>query len=124
MLRPPAPLLLSDVCIWLPPSSCSLSECLRFLLLQVKKEVNALYNKLEIEIDGVFKTMLLLKKKKYAALMIHENKNGEVTLEREAKGLDMVRRDWSAISHDVGYYILNQILSRATREDLVEACHE
>ena len=69
--------------------------------------------------------MLLLKKKKYAALMIQENKKtGEITLEREAKGLDMVRRDWSAISHDVGYYILNQILSRSSREDLVEACHE
>lgn len=92
---------------------------------KVKKEVNALYSELEIEIDGVFKTMLLLKKKKYAALMIKENKKtGEVTLEREAKGLDMVRRDWSAISHDVGYYILNQILSRSSREDLVEACHE
>lgn len=94
-------------------------------VLQVKREVNALYTELEIEIDGVFKTMLLLKKKKYAALMIKENKKtGEITLEREAKGLDMVRRDWSAISHDVGYYILNQILSLESREDLVEACHE
>lgn len=72
----------------------------------VKREINKLYNELEIEIDGVFKTMLLLKKKKYAALMIKENKKtGDVTLEREAKGLDMVRRDWSAISHDVGYVV-------------------
>eukprot|EP00041_Stephanoeca_diplocostata_P033068 m.1082251 g.1082251 ORF g.1082251 m.1082251 type:complete len:1545 (-) comp24263_c0_seq2:139-4773(-) len=90
---------------------------------QVKREVNSLYKELEIEIDGVFKTMLLLKKKKYAALTIEE-KNGKVTIERETKGLDMVRRDWSALSHDVGYYILNQILSRESREDLVEACHD
>ncbi len=34
----------------------------------VKKEVNRMYKTLEIEIDGVFRTMLLLKKKKYAAL--------------------------------------------------------
>jgi DNA polymerase alpha subunit A len=30
----------------------------------VKKEVNRMYRTLEIEVDGVFKTMLLLKKKK------------------------------------------------------------
>lgn len=89
----------------------------------VKKEVNALYKELEIEIDGVFKTMLLLKKKKYAAITITEH-NGEVILARETKGLDMVRRDWSELSHNVGYYILNQILERDSRESLVEACHE
>eukprot|EP00039_Didymoeca_costata_P010754 m.145616 g.145616 ORF g.145616 m.145616 type:complete len:1518 (-) comp14951_c0_seq3:205-4758(-) len=89
----------------------------------VKKEVNGLYKLLEIEIDGVFKTMLLLKKKKYAALTIEE-KNGEVTVGRETKGLDIVRRDWCKFSHDVGSYVLNQILSRESREDLVDACHE
>jgi DNA polymerase alpha subunit A len=35
---------------------------------RLKKEVNCLYKCLEIEIDGVFKSLLLLKKKKYAAL--------------------------------------------------------
>eukprot|EP00047_Mylnosiga_fluctuans_P015821 m.49542 g.49542 ORF g.49542 m.49542 type:complete len:1491 (+) comp6134_c0_seq1:22-4494(+) len=90
---------------------------------EMRKEVNSLYRELEIDIDGVFKTMLLLKKKKYAALAIKE-KGGEVTAVQETKGLDMVRRDWCVLSHDVGYYILNQILSRESREDLVEACHE
>ena len=37
---------------------------------KLKFEVNQLYKCLEIEIDGIFKTMLLLKKKKYAALSI------------------------------------------------------
>lgn len=37
---------------------------------QLKQEVNVLYKCLEIEIDGVFKSLLLLKKKKYAALTI------------------------------------------------------
>jgi len=35
---------------------------------RLKVEVNCLYKCLEIEIDGVFKSLLLLKKKKYAAL--------------------------------------------------------
>jgi len=67
--------------------------------------------------------MLLLKKKKYAAITITE-RNGQIETARETKGLDMVRRDWSAISHDVGYHILNQILTMESRETLVEACHE
>ena len=37
---------------------------------KLKAEVNVLYKCLEIEIDGVFKSLLLLKKKKYAALNI------------------------------------------------------
>jgi DNA polymerase alpha subunit A len=37
---------------------------------KLKGEVNQLYKCLEIEIDGVFKSLLLLKKKKYAALKI------------------------------------------------------
>ena len=35
-----------------------------FFHSQVKNEVNKLYKLLEIDIDGVFKSMLLLKKKK------------------------------------------------------------
>jgi DNA polymerase alpha subunit A len=45
---------------------------------QVKREVNKLYKTLELELDGVFKSMLLLKKKKYAALVVEEGKDGEV----------------------------------------------
>lgn len=37
---------------------------------KLKDEVNQLYKCLEIEIDGVFKSLLLLKKKKYAALNV------------------------------------------------------
>ena len=43
----------------------------------LKREVNKHYKCMEIDIDGVMKSMLLLKKKKYAALMIEE-KNGEM----------------------------------------------
>lgn len=35
---------------------------------KVKAEVNTMYRLLEIEVDGIFKCMLLLKKKKYVVL--------------------------------------------------------
>jgi DNA polymerase alpha subunit A len=78
---------------------------------QVKKEVNKLYKTLELEIDGVFRTMLLLKKKKYAALTVERKQNGEIYYNREEKGLDLVRRDWCVQSKDTGRYVLDQILS-------------
>lgn len=36
----------------------------------IKKEVNKRYKLLEIELDAVYKRMLLLKKKKYAAIKV------------------------------------------------------
>lgn len=39
---------------------------------RVKKEVNRRYKLLEIEIDGMYKCMLLLKKKKYAAIKLEK----------------------------------------------------
>lgn len=55
----------------------------------LKREVNKHYKCMEIDVDGVMKSMLLLKKKKYAALMVQE-KNGEIVTTRETKGLDLV----------------------------------
>ena len=62
--------------------------------LKVKSSVNKLYESLELDIDGIFKSMLLLKKKKYAAIKIHEkitvHPNGtsttEIECEKEMKG--------------------------------------
>jgi DNA polymerase alpha subunit A len=68
---------------------------------EVKKEVNKLYRALEIDLDGIFKSMLLLKKKKYAALTITEI-DGKVVYNKELKGLDLVRRDWCPISKNTG----------------------
>ena len=72
-----------------------------FLLFQVKTEVNKLYKLLEIDIDGVFKSMLLLKKKKYAALAIEKVGEKYVT-HQELKGLDIVRRDWCELAKEAG----------------------
>jgi DNA polymerase alpha subunit A len=56
------------------------------------------------------KSMLLLKKKKYAALLVEEV-NGKQVLTRETKGLDLVRRDWCNLSREAGSAVLDFILS-------------
>lgn len=76
-----------------------------FLLFQIKTEVNKLYKHLELDIDGVFKYMLLLKKKKYAAVSLTKLPNGELVETQEIKGLDIVRRDWSQLSAEAGKYV-------------------
>lgn len=91
---------------------------------RLKVEVNQLYKCLEIEIDGIFKSLLLLKKKKYAALKIEAAGTPDEKIIREMKGLDMVRRDWCPLSKSVGNYVLDQILSGKQREDVVMNLNE
>ena len=62
--------------------------------------VMTLFRLLEIDIDGAYKSLLLLKKKKYAALAA-EKDGDEIKTKREFKGLDIVRRDWSNIAREV-----------------------
>ena len=80
---------------------------------EIAKEVNKRYSKLEIEMDGVFRTLLLLKKKKYAGLKIKDW--DKQLFEREQKGLDMVRRDWCVMSKTMGGAILDQLLNPAAK---------
>jgi len=72
---------------------------------QVKAEVNKLYRLLEIDIDGVYKSLLLLKKKKYAALSVTKLPNGTHQTKKELKGLDIVRRDWCDLAKDAGKFV-------------------
>jgi len=74
-------------------------------------EVNKRYSCLEIDIDGIFSMMLLLKKKKYAALKVSEEAGGILRESREVKGLDMVRRDWCVLSKHLGERVLDCIMS-------------
>ena len=90
---------------------------------QVKSEVNKLYRTLELEIDGVFRSMLLLKKKKYAAVTIKLLPDGSTEVGKEMKGLDLVRRDWCIESKDTGKYVLDQILSGEDREEVISKIH-
>ncbi|KAF2295265.1 hypothetical protein GH714_032367 [Hevea brasiliensis] len=89
---------------------------------KVIQEVNKKYRCLEIDLDGLYKRMLLLKKKKYAAVKLHF-KDGTQYEVIERKGLDMVRRDWSLLSKELGDFCLAQILSGGSCEDVVESIH-
>ena len=42
---------------------------------------------------------------------------------KEAKGLDMVRRDWCGLAKDCGNFALDRILSGQPCEDVVDAIH-
>lgn len=58
-----------------------------------KKAVNDRYRLLEIDVDGVFQRLLLLQKKKYAAVKVENDKTV-----MEVKGLDMKRREYCVLS--------------------------
>ena len=132
--------------------------------LKVKKAVNKRYRLLELELDGIFKTMcrvsvksqlelvkmassrrrdavvvimrestrltrlarrLLLKKKKYAALVVNEDpRTGAVSLHKETKGLDMVRRDWCPLSKRTGARVLDFLLSGDQADVVVANVHK
>ncbi|KAH6570971.1 hypothetical protein BASA60_007400 [Batrachochytrium salamandrivorans] len=103
-------------------NTTDLSEVKR-LGQELKKAVNKRYNLLEIELDGFYERMLLLKKKKYAAILVEE-KDGQLKKTIEMKGLDLVRRDWCGLSFDASNYVLQQIFSGETREEVVERIHQ
>ncbi|CAH7685382.1 DNA polymerase alpha subunit A [Phakopsora pachyrhizi] len=88
---------------------------------EFKKLVNERYKLLEIDIDAIFERMLLLQKKKYAALKIDESTQARVV---EVKGLDMKRREFCKLSKDASQYVLEQILSGLPTESVVEKVHE
>ncbi|XP_044767843.1 DNA polymerase alpha catalytic subunit isoform X3 [Neomonachus schauinslandi] len=87
---------------------------------KVKSEVNKLYKLLEIDIDGVFKSLLLLKKKKYGALVVEPTSDGNYSTKQELKGLDIVRRDWCDLAKETGNFVIGQILSDQSRDTIVE----
>lgn len=105
--------------IMINTNSTNLDEVMK-LGNKVKSEVNKLYKLLEIDIDGVFKSLLLLKKKKYAALMVEQQGDGRYTTKQEFKGLDIVRRDWCDLAKECGNYVLGQILSDQNRDTILE----
>lgn len=63
---------------------------------EFKKQVNERYRLLEIDLDSVFQRLLLLQKKKYAALKMEDETRTSI----EVKGLDMKRREFCALSKD------------------------
>ena len=81
-----------------------------------------MYKHLEIDIDGVYKTLLLLKKKKYAALTVvgRNPKDQTFLYQQEIKGLDVVRRDWCILAKQIGERVISEILSGQNCDTVIE----
>ncbi|KAK4336832.1 hypothetical protein RND71_043652 [Anisodus tanguticus] len=95
----------------------------RSIGFKLQAEINKQYKLLEIGIDGVFRSILLLKKKKYAAV-VATKENNQIKFTKEVKGLDIVRRDWSVIARKVGEQVLDEILSfDKTSEQITDNIH-
>ncbi|KAJ2969979.1 hypothetical protein NQ176_g8398 [Zarea fungicola] len=90
---------------------------------EFKRAVNEQYRLLEIDIDNVFRRILLQAKKKYAAINLVE-KDGKFIEQMEIKGLDMRRREYCALSKEISKHLLDEILSGADAEVAVSRIHE
>ncbi|XP_012540417.1 DNA polymerase alpha catalytic subunit [Monomorium pharaonis] len=87
---------------------------------KIMREVNNRYKKVELDIDGVFRYLLLLQKKKYAAVTMSKLPNGQIQLTQEHKGLDIVRRDWCPLACDTGKKVLDILLCDQSSETRLE----
>jgi len=90
---------------------------------EFKKAVNERYKLLEIDIDNVFRRILLQAKKKYAAINLVQV-GGKYIEKMEVKGLDMKRREYCNLSKEVSSRLLNEILSGDEVEVAVARIHE
>ena len=77
-----------------------LADALR-ISAEFKKAVNERYRLLEIDLDSIFQRLLLLQKKKYAAIKVEDGTRTTT----EVKGLDMKRREYCALSKNVSQYV-------------------
>lgn len=90
---------------------------------EFKEMVNQRYKLLEIDIDNVFRRLLLHAKKKYAAITMAEV-DGKYVDQLEVKGLDMKRREYCALSKEVSSKLLNEILSGEDAEVVLGKVHD
>ncbi|KAG9239324.1 hypothetical protein BJ875DRAFT_448380 [Amylocarpus encephaloides] len=90
---------------------------------EFKRAVNDRYRLLEIDIDNVFRRILLQAKKKYAAINLVQI-DGKFVDKMEVKGLDMKRREYCNLSKEVSSQLLNEILSGDESDVVIERIHE
>ncbi|EIN03911.1 DNA polymerase alpha catalytic subunit [Punctularia strigosozonata HHB-11173 SS5] len=105
--------------VFVNSGATDLAEALK-IAADFKKAVNERYRLLEIDLDGIFQRLLLLQKKKYAAIKVEDGTRTST----EVKGLDMKRREYCALSKNVSQYVLEQILSGEATEIVVEQIHD
>lgn len=90
---------------------------------EFKRAVNDRYKLLEIDIDNVFRRILLQAKKKYAAINMVEI-DGKYVDKMEVKGLDMRRREYCNLSKEVSTKLLNEILSGDEADVVITRIHD
>ncbi|KAK4226078.1 putative DNA polymerase alpha catalytic subunit [Podospora fimiseda] len=90
---------------------------------EFKVTVNKQYRKLEIDLDNIFRRILLQAKKKYAAVNLVEQ-GGKYIEKKEIKGLDMKRREYCPLSREISARVLDDILSGDDMEVSIERIHE
>ncbi|KAL0215468.1 hypothetical protein P9112_007652 [Eukaryota sp. TZLM1-RC] len=77
---------------------------------KVTNTINKSGSHLELELDYLFSKILLLRKKKYAALAVELDLNRTFKGNKlEVKGIDLVRRDWCLLSKQLSTEILDVI---------------
>ncbi|ADM11550.2 DNA-directed DNA polymerase alpha [Encephalitozoon intestinalis ATCC 50506] len=74
---------------------------------KLRDTINSKHQKIEIEVDKVFKKLLLYKKKKYGGLYMDEDGKTYV----EYKGLDLVRKDFCEVSRKICKIVLELLLA-------------
>lgn len=90
-----------------------------------KIQVNDRYKLLEIDIDNVYKRILLHAKKKYAAMNCTiDKKTGLEVTTLEVKGLDMRRREYCQLSKDTSAFVLDKILSDLDPEQALQDVYQ
>ncbi|KZF22718.1 DNA polymerase alpha subunit A [Xylona heveae TC161] len=90
---------------------------------EFRRAVNERYKLLEIDIDNIFRRLLLHAKKKYAAINMVEV-DGKYVDKLEVKGLDMRRREYCALSKEASSHLLNEILSGDDPEVVIGKIHD
>ena len=90
----------------------------------IKGEINKTFRLIEIDIDAVYKPLLLLKKKNYAGVSLKLQKDGSITKSVETKGLDTIRRDRAVVAKEAGEKVLSIVLrSEQDNCQIVEMIH-
>ena len=87
--------------------------------------INKEYKQLQLGLDGIFITLLLLTKKRYAALKVANlddilQKKAQVKTEMETKGIDIVRRGFCDFSKQMQQKALDILLSTQERDIIIK----
>lgn len=95
--------------IMVKPSVCKLDEVFD-LGLEIEKKINEEFKGIfQIKLENIFKTILILTKKRYVGLSV-ERANGELKEKIIMKGIETVRRDWADITSETLLNVLGVIL--------------